>query len=142
MIVIEEMTRAFYDVIILLGETSATKDYIRLERVAINLKDSINPDNDGIIADEEILVEDAPNAFFTKFPVKKIVDKLKETKYPVKVSNSAGTFVCNSVYFNILHYMETNKLTSKALFIHFPSTTQAISLEEMKITLDEIIKIS
>ncbi|MCH5236731.1 MAG: pyroglutamyl-peptidase I, partial [Muribaculaceae bacterium] len=76
-------------------------------RVAINLKDSINTDNDDIIADEEIIIEGASNAYFTKFPVKKIASKLKEIGYPVKITNSAGTFVCNSLYFNILHYIET-----------------------------------
>lgn len=139
--VLDLIKKQSFDLIIMLGETSSTNDYIRLERVAINLKDSINKDNDAITADEELLVEDAALAYFTKFPVKKIAGQLKEEGYPVKVTNSAGTFVCNSLYFNILHYIETNKLTTKALFIHVPSTTQIISLEEMQKTMDEIIKI-
>ena len=141
-VVIDLIKKQSFDLIIMLGETSSTNDYIRLERVAINLKDSINRDNDNIIADEEILIEDASPAYFTKFPLKKIAGKLKETGYRIKISNSAGTFVCNCLYFNILHYIEANKLSTKALFLHVPSTTQLISMDEMKNTLDEIIKIS
>ena len=141
-LVIDQIEKQCYDIVLMLGETSSTNDNFRLERVAINLKDSINADNDGIKPDEEMLIQEAPNAYFTKFPLKKIAGQLKEAEYPVKVSNSAGTFVCNSLYFNILHYIETNKLKAKALFIHVPSTSQMISLEEMQNTLDEIIKIS
>ena len=141
-LVIDQIEKQSFDLVIMLGETSTSKDHIRLERVAINLKDSINTDNDDVIADEEILVEDASSAYFTKFPLKKIVGKLKELGYPAKVSNSAGTFVCNSLYFHILYYIETYRLPTKALFIHVPATTEMITLEEMKNTLDEIIKIS
>ena len=140
--VIEEIEKHSYDIIIMIGETSSSVDHIRLERVAINFKDSINVDNDGIKADEEMIIQEAPNAYFTKFPLKKIVSQLKEAEYPVKVSNSAGTFVCNSLYFNILHYIETNQLNTKALFVHVPSNTQIISLEKMRNTVEEIIKIS
>ena len=140
-LVIDQIEKQHFDIIIMLGETSVSIDHIRLERVAINFKDSINGDNDGLKPDEEILIKNAPNAYFTKIPIKKIVDKLKEANYPVKVSNSAGTFVCNSLYFHILHYVETNKLMTIALFLHVPSTTQIISLEKMQNTLDEIIKI-
>ena len=140
--VIDQIEKHSFEIIIMLGEASSFVDYIRLERVAINFKDSINGDNDGLKPDEEILIKNAPNAYFTKFPLKRIACKLKATEYPVKISTSAGTFVCNSLYFHTLHYIEATKLTTKALFIHVPSTTQIIPLEEMKNIVNEIIKIS
>ena len=139
-IIIGEINRNRYDLIIMLGETSVTPDNLRMERVAINYKDSVNPDNDGIIADDEEIISSAPKAYFTSFPVKKICEKIKEKGHKIKVTNSAGTFVCNSLYFHILHYIETNNLSPKAIFIHVPSTTQVISLEEMRNTLNEVIK--
>lgn len=141
-IVIEEINSNQYDSIIMLGETSFTLDNVRLERLAINYKDSVKPDNDGIFADDEEIISMAPKAYFTSFPVKRICENIKGKGHKIKVTNSTGTFVCNSLYYNILHYIETNKLKTKALFIHLPSSTQIISLEEMKNTLDEIIKIS
>ena len=137
--VIDQLEKQYFDVIIMLGETSVSEDYIRLERVAINFKDSVNGDNDGENPDEEILINGAPVAYFTKFPVKKVARQLKEAGYPVKVTNSAGTFVCNSLYFNILHYIEKNQLNTKALFVHVPASTQVMSLKEMKNTLEEIV---
>ena len=140
--VIDQIKKQSFDVIIMLGETSSTNDYVRLERVAINYKDSIKPDNDGILADDEEIITTAPKAYFTSFPIKKICEKIKDKGHKIKVTNSAGTFVCNSLYFNILHYIEVNQLSTKALFIHVPATKELISLEEMKNTLDEIIRIS
>ena len=140
--VINQIEKQSFDIIIMLGETASTNDCLRLERVAINLKDSITTDNDGIAANEEILIEGAPNAYLTKFSIRKITHYLKGAGYPVKESNSAGTFICNSLYFHVLHYIETYKLTTKALFVHVPSTSQIISLDEMKNTVDEIFKIS
>lgn len=138
-IVIEEINRNRYDFIIMLGETSFTPDNVRLERLAINYKDSKKPDNEGIMADDEEIIRSGPKAYFTSFPVKEVCEKIKEKGHKIKVTNSTGTFVCNSLYFHILHYIETNKLTLQALFIHLPSTSEVISLEEMKNTLDEII---
>ena len=141
-IVIEEINRNRYNFIIMLGETSLTPDNIRLERIAINYKDSIKPDNEGIVADDEEIIMSAPKAYFTSFPVKKISEKIKEKEHKIKVTNSAGTFVCNSLYFNVLHYIAKNQLNTKAIFVHLPATTQVMSLKEMRNTVDEIIRIS
>lgn len=130
-ILIEKLNSKDYDLIIMLGETSTTKDFVRLERVAINLKDSIGPDNDGSIPDEEEVIPNAPKAYFTMFPVKKINNSLKEKGYKVKITNSAGSFVCNSVYYNILHYLSVNNRPQAALFVHLPASTEIVSLNEM-----------
>lgn len=141
-VVIDVLNRNRYDFVIMVGETSFTPDNVRLERLAINYKDSIKPDNDGIFADDEEIITSAPKAYFTSFPVKKICEKIKERGHKIKVTNSTGTFVCNSLYFNILHYIEIYRLTTKALFIHVPAITEELSLDEIKNTIDEVIKIT
>ena len=138
--VIEAIDTNKYDIILLLGETSVTKDCIRLERLAINFMDSINPDNDGIYANEEKLIEEAPPAYFTKFPIKPISSSLREKGYKIKITNSAGTFVCNSLYFHVLHHIESHNLPQIALFIHLAASTEVISIEEMCQTIMELIK--
>lgn len=134
------LKKQHYAFVLMLGETSFTTDYVRLERLAINYKDSSKPDNDGVIADDEEIVVDAPKAYFTAFPVKKIATTLKEKGFKVKVTNSTGTFVCNSVYYNILHFLSENKLPQIALFVHLPVSTEIIPLEEMKETISALIK--
>ena len=57
-----------YNYVVIVGETSFTNDYERLERLAINYKDSNIHDNDGEIVDDVRLIENAPNAYFTKLP--------------------------------------------------------------------------
>ena len=137
--VIELLHSGIYNLIVMVGETSFTKDYVRLERLAINYKDSNLSDNDGVIADDECLICNAPMAYFTKFPVKKTAEALKTEGYKVKVTNSTGTFVCNSLYFNILHYLATHNSSSTALFIHVPASEEVISVDEMKTTVKAII---
>lgn len=138
-IAIDKISKGNYGLIIMIGETSSNNDYIRLERLAINLKDSINPDNDGEVANENPLLHNCSNAYFTKFSVKESAKYLKELGYKVKVSNSAGTFVCNSLYYHVLHFLNTNNAPSTALFIHVPATTEILSLENMKNTLEALI---
>lgn len=139
-ILIKELETNDYDLIIMLGESSATNDTVRLERVALNLKDSTGCDNDGILADEEEIINDGATAYFSTFPVKRTVSSLKEKGFKVKTSNSAGTYVCNNVYYNILHYLSENKLQTAALFVHLPSSTDQIDLNEMQQTIHSIIE--
>ena len=129
-----------YDLIIMMGETAASNDAVRLERVALNMKDSLMSDNEGKKGDEEEIVAGASKAYFTKFPVKKTALALKDKGYRVKVTNSAGTFVCNSLYYNVLHYLEENKIQTKALFVHLPVSTEIVSLSEMELIIKKLIK--
>lgn len=131
-VIINALRQKKYDLVILLGETSFTSEYVRLERLAINYKDSAKPDNDGYIADDEVVVENAPKAYFSTIPIKKYVTCLKELGYKVKATNSTGTFVCNSLYYNVLRYIEENNIHTAALFLHLPVTTDIVSIGEME----------
>lgn len=138
--IIKHLRQKRYDLILILGETSYTTDKIRLERLAINYKDAVKPDNDGVTADDEALIEDAPAAYFTRFPVKRFLKTLTGNGHKVKITNSTGTFVCNSIYYNILHYLSVNNLPQVALFIHLPVATDIVTLDEMRQTLGDLIK--
>lgn len=140
-VIIEALSRKYYDLILIMGETGFTTEYVRLERLAINYKDTVKPDNDGMIADDEEVIIDAPKAYFTSFPIKKIFLDLKEKGHKIKVTNSTGTFVCNSTYYQLLHYLSEHNLPQVALFVHLPASTQIVSLDEMEQTIKELIKI-
>lgn len=139
--VIQAISSKNYDLILMLGETSATKDYIRLERLALNFRDSESPDNKGYIANEEIIIPDAPIACFSNFPIKSACKELQKRCFKVKISNSAGTFVCNSLYYHTLHYINENKIPLTALFVHLPASTEIISHDEMTNTMRNLINI-
>ena len=101
------------DLVIMLGQCP-TGENIRLERFAINMMDSQKADNDNYCPSEEQIYPGAPLAYRTPINIKTIVHHLQEEKLPVVVSNSAGLYVCNRVYYEALH------LKQNALFLHVP----------------------
>ena len=101
------------DTILLLGQCPAGEN-IRLERFALNMMDSHKADNDGYCPSEEQIYPDAPLAYRTAFHIKTIANHLQEKQLPVAISNSAGLYVCNRVYYEALY------LQQKAIFIHIP----------------------
>ena len=101
------------DMLLLLGQCPDGEN-IRLERFAMNMMDSQRADNDGYCPSEEQIYPDAPLAYRTPIDIKTITHRLQEEKHPIVVSNSAGLYVCNRVYYEALH------LQQNALFVHIP----------------------
>lgn len=137
--ILDALGRKSYDLVIMLGETSFTQDCVRLERLAINYMDSSKPDNDGLVADDEAIAEKAPKAYFSPLPLKKFMARLKESGHKVKITNTAGTFVCNSLYYHVLRHLEETGSATAALFIHLPVSTDTVSLKEMADTAAGVI---
>lgn len=137
------------DIIISLGQAGGRSD-ITVERVAINVSDASIADNDGKIPVDEKIRDDGENAYFSTLPIKAIVKSLKDEKIPASVSNSAGTFVCNSVMYNDLYLAEKYKNIT-AGFIHVPYLPEQVlekrgepsmELETMIKAVEIIIKTS
>ena len=49
-----------------------------------------------------------------------MVDKMTSSGFPASVSNTAGTFVCNHIMYQLLYYASKNHSSLKAGFIHVP----------------------
>lgn len=126
------------DVVIMLGQ-SGKSDCIKIERVALNLMDSVNGDNDGYIPDEKTICPDAPSAYFTQLPVKKLRDCLIHAGIPAKTSSSAGLYVCNRTYFAALHHIASTGRKTKAVFIHLPKISSEWPTERMKTAIEKVI---
>ena len=123
------------DIVISLGLASGRKT-ISLETQAINLMDSKYPDNDGCVFENEIIYKNCENYIKSQFDLEKIKNNLSK-KYPfISISNSAGTYVCNAVYFSSLHAQKGNQ--KKSVFIHLPNF-EIISKEVMVNVLKDII---
>lgn len=91
------------------------------ERIAINVKDGA-ADNEGHIPiDESINLEGEPG-YFSTLPIRQMVNKLLEEGLPAEISNSAGTYLCNNVMYEALHYAKTTKPEMNAGFIHIPAS--------------------
>jgi pyroglutamyl-peptidase len=126
------------DVVIMLGQ-SGKSDYVKIERVALNLMDSVNGDNDGYTPDEETICPDAPPAYFAQLPVKNLRDCLIQTGIPAKTSSSAGLYVCNRTYFAALHHIASTGKNTKAVFIHLPKISDEWPHEKIKTAVEKVI---
>ena len=112
------VTRHNPDLLIMLGQEGSS-DKVRLERIAINMMDARNADNDGFIPDEEPINTETPVALFTNTDIKQLYNAIVEQSIPVKISNSCGLYVCNRIYYEALMLCnEINKM--KAIFVHLP----------------------
>ncbi len=95
---------------------------ISLERVAINVQDARIPDNAGARPVDEPVVAgpDAPAAYFTTLPIKAMRRALQAAGLQAEVSQTAGTFVCNHVFYGLMHHLAQNRVGVRGGFIHVP----------------------
>lgn len=93
---------------------------IRVERVAVNLRDARIADNAGKQPADEPVVLGGPDAYFATVPTRGIVDALREKNIPAQLSYSAGTFVCNNLLYCALHESAQSYPTLRCGFIHVP----------------------
>ncbi len=107
------------DIMLMLGLAGGRKA-ITLERLAVNLKDAVGPDNIGNIPTDEPIKKDGKEAYFSKLPLRKIMAKLQEKDIPVKLSNSVGLYVCNNIMYHVLYYVDQNDLDVISGFVHLP----------------------
>lgn len=113
---LESIYHEHFDYIIMLG-LAAKRKSISLERVAINLNDASIADNDGHFAKNETILSNGETAYFTKLDLHSLIEKLASDG-AIGISNSAGTYVCNNLYYRALHL--TQDKNTKALFVHIP----------------------
>jgi len=99
---------------------------IALERVAINIADARNPYNCGHKPVDEVLNEEGPVAYFSGFPLRDLEEALKGAKIPVVVSNSAGTYGCNQIFYHLMDYLARMGFNIPAGFIHVPSLPEQV----------------
>jgi len=106
------------------------RERISLERVAINVDDARIPDNDGHQPIDEAVVAEGPAAYFSTLPIKSMLAGLREAGFPVEVSQTAGTYVCNHVFYGLMHALRYRRKI-RAGFIHIPySMEQAAGIPD------------
>lgn len=126
-------------VLIMLGQRSKG-EIIDIERIAINMMDASNPDNDGYHPQEQTIVDGGEAAYFSNLPVKTLRDALLHRGIPARVSNSAGLYVCNSTYYNALNEIYEQGLSTKAVFVHLPRISEDFPIEMLTDAILAIIE--
>ena len=117
----EALAQLAPDLVIAVGQAGGRAD-LTLERVAINVDDAPITDNAQCQPIDQPIVAGGPAGYFSTLPIKSIVAGLRTAGLPASVSQTAGTFVCNHLFYGLMHHTAGMKL--KAGFIHIPYLPQ------------------
>ena len=85
------------------------------------------PDNDDVTLDGLPIVTSGAAAYFSSFPLKDMVAKLKVAGIPAEISYSAGTHLCNQMLYTTLHLIEHHGLATRCGFVHLPYTPEFVA---------------
>ncbi|MFD1177605.1 pyroglutamyl-peptidase I [Paenibacillus puldeungensis] len=107
------------DVVICLGQAGGRPD-ISFERIAINVNDARIADNEGNQPEDTPVVPGGPTAYWSTLPIKQMVARLHASGIPASVSDSAGTFVCNQLFYGLMHHIAVSGKEMRGGFVHIP----------------------
>lgn len=126
------------DAVISVGQAGG-RNGISLERIAVNMKDARIADNDGAMPRDEILYPGEENALFSSLPLRKTEAALERESLPAQISNSAGLYVCNAVFYEAAR-LTRDGILSAAGFIHVPFLPEQAKNGEPSLPLSEMVR--
>jgi pyroglutamyl-peptidase len=109
------------DLVVCTGQAGG-RSAISLERVAINVNDARIPDNAGAQPVDTPVVPGGPVGYFSTLPIKAMLAALLAEGIRAEVSQTAGTFVCNHLFYALMHQLATDPRHAHARggLIHVP----------------------
>lgn len=113
------IARAKPDIVLCVGQAGGRSE-LCLERVAINVQDARIRDNDGKQPIDKPVVAGGPAARFATLPIKACVAAMRQAGLPAAVSNTAGTFVCNHIFYALMDIAASHPSPLRGGFLHIP----------------------
>jgi pyroglutamyl-peptidase len=107
--------------ILCLGQAGG-RNAISIERIAVNWDEAALPDNAGMVRTGQPILKTAPAAYFSTLPIHAMHDAVLAKGIPAELSSTAGHFVCNHVFFSLMHALRAS--TIQAGFVHVPYLPQ------------------
>ena len=107
------------DAVLLLGESGGYASPT-LERVFVNILEYPAELGGGVALNDGVLEPAGPAAYLATFPFRDIQERVLKAGLPIRLSLSAGTYICNQVGYTILHAIHRRKLQVPAGLIHLP----------------------
>jgi pyroglutamyl-peptidase len=122
----KEIDRIQPKYVIVVGQAGG-RPCITIERDAINVDDTDTlADNNGNLPKDAIIVEGGPHGYFTNLPFRSMIASIQKGGLPAAVSNDAGTFVCNHIFYQLMHYINEGDREMYGGFIHVPFITEQV----------------
>ena len=122
--------------VLCLGQAGG-RDALSLERVAININDARIADNAARQPVDTPVEPAGPVGYFSTLPIKAMMLAIRAEGLAAEVSQTAGTFVCNHVFYALMHELATQQTLkgTRGGFIHVPwlpgQGTPSMALEDM-----------
>jgi pyroglutamyl-peptidase len=132
-ILLEKVKQIQPDLVIAFGQAEG-RTAINPEKIAINLDDARIPDNSGDERKDVVIDKNGSDSYVTTLPIEMMVDAMKRAGYPAEISLSAGTFVCNHIFYKLQKILSGSNIRSG--FVHLPLVTEQSSEFPGKFTMD------
>ena len=134
-----EIARVKPDIVLCVGQ-AGERAALCVERVAVNIQDAEIRDNDGALPVDTAIVAGGPAAYLATLPVRATVAALQAAQLPAQLSMSAGTFVCNHVFYHLMHLAAARPQAFRGGFLHVPALSRPPGREAPAMTLDAIVR--
>jgi pyroglutamyl-peptidase len=93
---------------------------LRVEERAVNLDDFPMPDNAGNHYRKKVIVRNGPPAYWATLDPARVVRGLRGAELAAEVSGSAGSYVCNHLFYGLLHRAAVGGDRHQTGFLHLP----------------------
>lgn len=129
------------EIVICVGQAGG-RMHMTPEKIAINLDDARIPDNAGQQPIDRPIVENGPAAYWSSLPVKAMVQAMRDAGIPSSVSYSAGTYVCNHLFYGLMHLLAIQYPHIRGGgFVHIPFLPeQTVQRSEPSMSLEMIVQ--
>jgi pyroglutamyl-peptidase len=120
--VLRELLKVHKPALVICVGQAGGRQALSLERVAININDARIADNAAAQPVDTPVVPGGHTAYFSSLPIKAMLQALQREQLAAEVSQSAGTFVCNHVFYGLMHELASRRALSRTRggFIHVP----------------------
>ena len=130
------------DAVLCMGQAGG-RQKISVERIAVNINNGTIADNGGQLKADETIMDYGLNAYFTNLPYMAMINAANDKAV---ISYSAGTYICNDIFYRLMHHIKSADLNIKGGFLHLPYTEHFdkipyIDLETQVVVVEAILAV-
>ena len=133
------IAQATPDIVLCVGQ-AGERAALCVERIAVNIQDAEIADNDGARPVDARVVPGGPAAYLATLPARDAVAALQAAGLPAQLSMSAGTFVCNHVFYCLMHLAAGRRRPYRGGFLHVPCLPQQATGGRPSLPLADIVR--
>ncbi|WP_422383836.1 pyroglutamyl-peptidase I [Roseibium album] len=125
------MAQSGADAVVMMGEFGG-RATITVERFALNFNDATRyglKDNAGVSLQDKPTAPEGPLAYQSTLPLRAMVKAMRDGGIPAGISDAAGTFCCNHLFYGVLHHLAQTNRTTPAGWIHLPHLPEVAAMD-------------